>query len=90
MDGLRVRGGITEEEGEGGAGSGSGTEGGDEAEEMIIGGTGTDMVVMSEAIVLLYPALCFLLSFPLSCFLQYVLRALSHVTKGARTNEDGP
>lgn len=80
MDGLRVRGGISEE-GEGGA-----AEGGDEAEEITIGGTGTDMVVMSEAIVLLYPAL-FAFSF---CSLSFLISpvcapcSISRPRKGAR------
>lgn len=61
MDGVRVRGGMIEDEEGGGRGAveGEGEEG-DGDEETMIGGMGTDMVVMSDAIAVLFG--CF--SFP--------------------------
>lgn len=51
MDGVRVRGGMIEEEEGGGRGAAGGEgEEGDGDEETMIGGMGTDMVVMSDAI----------------------------------------
>lgn len=59
MDGVRVRGGMIEEEAGGrGAVEGEGEEG-DGDEETMIGGMGTDMVVMSDAIAVLFWLLFF-------------------------------
>ena len=61
MDGVRVRGGMIEEEEGGGRGAtGEGNEGDGDEETTIGGGMGTDMVVMSDAIAILF--CCF--SFP--------------------------
>ena len=63
MDGVRVRGGIIEEEEGGGRGAAGEGEEGDGDEETTIGGAmGTDMVVMSEAIAVLF--CCFSFPFP--------------------------
>ena len=76
MDGVRVRGGIIEEEEGGGRGAAAGGgEGGDGDEETTIGGMGTDMVVMSDAI-----AVRFFLAAFLSLPSMYTIRR--RVTKG--------
>ena len=75
MDGVRVRGGIIEEEEGGGRGAAGEGEEGDGDEETTIGGMGTDMVVMSDAI-----AVRFFLAAFLSLPSMYTIRR--RVTKG--------
>ena len=76
MDGVRVRGGIIEEEEGGGRGAaGEGEEGDGDEETTIGGGMGTDMVVMSDAI-----AVRFFLAAFLSLPSMYTIRR--RVTEG--------